>query len=132
MSAGAALRRRKRGRLPAQIARVFGTALATLAVTHRNKEDRYDVAIYSSRAYRETAWQQTRKRLDLETHLRRDWRDVAGPHYRRHSWPDETHQAASGESCRIVRLEQDRTSITQRGSVSRLADAADGSADLSF
>src|SRR5262249_56614932 len=91
MSAGPALRRRKRGRLPAQIARVFGTALAALAVTHRNKEDRYDVAIDASRAYREAAWHQTRKRLDLETHLRRDWRGVGGPPFPRPFFAVQNH-----------------------------------------
>src|SRR5215469_723104 len=102
------------------------------SVRHRKQGDCHDIGNDASRAHWKAAWHQTRKRLDLETYLRRDWRDVAGPHYRGHSWPDEAHQAASGESRRIVRLEQDRTSITQRDSQPRLANAADRSADLPF
>ena len=58
-------------------------------------------------------------------HICADRRHVAGSHHRRHSRSDEALQAAGGEGRRIVRTEQDRTGFTQRGSASRLTDAAD-------
>src|SRR6516164_1930128 len=101
-------------------------------VLHHKQGGCHDIGNDASRAHRKAARHQARKWLELETYLRRDRRHVASAHYGRHSWPNETNQAAGGQGCRIVRLEQDRAGAAQRGSASRFADAADRSVDLSL
>src|SRR5215469_10994146 len=101
-------------------------------VLHHKQGGCHDIGNDASRAHRKAARHQARKWLELETYLRRDRRHVARAHYWRHSWPNETNQAAGGQGCRIVRLEQDRAGAAQRGSASRFADAADRSVDLSL
>src|SRR5689334_9724218 len=119
MSVAAALRRPElRCPLFGRRLAMFGMALAPLRpwpMTQRTatKETRDDIGNDASRAHRKAARHQARKRLELETYLRRDRRHVAGARYRSHSRPDEIDQAAGSQGRRTVRLEQGRTGAAQ-------------------
>jgi hypothetical protein len=74
---------------PARVTEPLGTAIApfvSIAMSHHTPGGCHD----TRRTHRETARHQARKKLDLEIHLRRNRRHVAGADYRRHSRPDET------------------------------------------
>ena len=104
----------------------FGCRACKASATQQAQEVVHD----ASRTHRENARHQARKGLELEAHLRRDRRHVAGFDHRRGARPDEADQAAGGEGGRAVWAEQERAGAAQRGAVSRHADAADRSADL--
>src|SRR3982074_1900493 len=84
------------------------------------------------RPHRKAARHQTRERLELETHLRKDRRLFRGADRRRHSPPDEIDKTTGSQCGRAVRAVQTRDRDAERGADARRGhpDAADRPPDL--
>src|SRR6267154_6919214 len=83
------------------------------------------------RPHRKAARHQTRERLELETHLRKDRRLLRSPDRRRHPRPDEIDKAAGRQRRRAVWAVEIRDRNAQRDADARRGhtDAADRSPD---